>query len=111
MDAADVEDARCTWELRNTTGGVTDGIRVAAAFQATNDPATPGSTHYLENEAGDAHWRTTTAVHYAEAFKDISANTQDKQVIRLGWAAKNGVSGGSTLNVARVSGVVFLRKA
>ena len=111
VDAGDVEEARCTWEFCNRAGPATDGCRVAVAFQATNDPSTPGSINYVEDTTGGAQYRTTAGLQYAEPFKDITGGTQDKQVIRVGWATKNGTNtGGTTINPVRVSGMVFVRR-
>ena len=101
MEAAGVEWARTTFELRCPTGN----IQVSPAWQVANTEDSPGSFKQLLS------YKTLEDVYYPDDWVDVksdgTAPTKSNLLIRFGW--KVSLTSGSSLACANVAGVVEYR--
>ena len=95
--ASDVAKVRVPFEMRDSD---TD-IEVSAAYQLANVENSPDSPALAIGS-----YATSDGNIYPTSFADINSATEAKQLIRFGWLCRNTNGSGTTLSLARVTGVV-----
>jgi len=94
MLASSVKKVRGAFEIELLDSDVT----VSEAYQTANVENAP------DNATAFGSFASSAGVSYPSAFADISAYTEQKQLVRFGWLVKNTASG--TRNWVRAGGFV-----
>ncbi|MBI4438158.1 hypothetical protein HY631_04370 [Candidatus Uhrbacteria bacterium] len=99
--APDVQLARITFEVRNTTDS--NGI-VYPAFETADVPDSPTTTIFPSGGADPTrNDKTGNGVSFPQGMTGLAGSTAGKQLIRFGFYFK---ASAASLKCARVSGVV-----